>query len=173
VQRRPLVGHRHDGSHGAQCALDMAAVEVVFAPVNHCEVMWRAQRILALAREQLRVGRLVVNLTARVVQIDDRIAVLSAHEYRLIAYFTRRCGRVIACEELLSEVWGCNSEEGGTRDQVKCCLMRLRKKIERDSRNPEYLVSVTGLGYLLRNQEQWRQAQLAELRETNTDLTLF
>jgi DNA-binding response OmpR family regulator len=88
-----------------------------------------------------------------------------------LAYFARRCGPAIDPEELLTEVWGCGNELGGTRDQVKCCIRRLRKKIERDPNRPEYLVSVNGSGYLLRNQEQWSQARLAEVLPTDTDLT--
>ena len=130
----------------AQCALDLAAAEVMFAPVNHREVVWRAQRILARAKAQLRVGRLSVNLATRVVELDDRPVALSANEFRLLAYFARRCGHLIGREELLSEVWGCGRELGGTRDQVKCCIMRLRKKIERDPGKPEYLVSAKGSG---------------------------
>ena len=155
----------------AQQALELAAAEVMFAPVNHHEVVWRAHRILAQAQAQLRVGSLNVNLATKVVELGERIVALSANEFRLLTYFTRRCGHTIDCEELLSEVWGCSSEEGGTRDQVKCCIRRLRRKIERDPKKPEYLVSVKGSGYLLRNQDQWGRAMSADSLRIDTDLT--
>lgn len=147
----------------AQRVLELAAADVLFDPVNHREVVWRAQRVLARTRDQLRVGSLIINLITRVVQLDGQIVALSANEFRLLAYFTRRCGHTISREEILAEVWGCSSESGGTRDQVKCCIMRLRRKIERDPGKPEYLVSMKNSGYLLRNQEQWEQAMLGGL----------
>jgi DNA-binding response OmpR family regulator len=154
-----------------QRAVELAAADVMFGPVNHHEVVWRAQRILTMTRDRLRVGGLTVNLTARVVTRNDRLIALSANEFRLLAYFARRCGQPIGRDEILSEVWRCSSESGGTRDQVNCCILRLRKKIERDPGRPEYLVSVKGSGYLLRNQEQWRQAQPVGLPQIDIDLT--
>ncbi|HEY4688387.1 MAG TPA: helix-turn-helix domain-containing protein, partial [Anaerolineae bacterium] len=49
-------------------------------------------------------------------------------------------------------------QRGGTPEQVKSAVKRLRKKIEPDPHRPQYLVSVRRVGYQLRNQAQWEAA---------------
>ena len=155
----------------ADRAVEMAAGDVIFSPANPHEVAWRARRVLTRAQHQLRIGSLSIDLTARVVWLDDHMVTLTASEFRLLAYFARRCGHTISCEEILAQVWGCSSEFGGTRDQVKCAIKRLRQKIEPNPKKPEYLVSMKDSGYLLRNSAQWGAATLTECLKTNTDLT--
>lgn len=41
---------------------------------------------------------------------------------------------------------------------MKTSVKRLRKKIEPDPQYPQYIISIRGLGYMLRNQTQWEWA---------------
>jgi DNA-binding response OmpR family regulator len=70
---------------------------------------------------------------------------LTPLEYKLLAAFARRPGRVLTRQQLLDEVWG--SETFVTERVVDNQVTNLRKKIEPDPDRPRYIVNLRGLGY--------------------------
>ena len=78
-------------------------------------------------------------------RIDSRVILLTSREFELLAYLAKRTGRMVAGEELLREVWKCPPEAGGTEDQVKSCVKRLRRKVEPDPKRPVFLLSIAGM----------------------------
>ena len=70
---------------------------------------------------------------------------LSALEFKLLAAFVKRSGRVLTRAQLLDEVWGRGTHV--TDRVVDNQVTNLRKKIEPDPERPRYLVSLRGLGY--------------------------
>jgi DNA-binding response OmpR family regulator len=70
---------------------------------------------------------------------------LTPLEYKLLAAFVRRPGRVLTRQQLLDEVWG--SETFVTERVVDNQVTNLRKKIEPDPDRPRYIVNLRGLGY--------------------------
>jgi two-component system response regulator RegX3 len=57
----------------------------------------------------------------------------------------RNAGRVLTHDQLLDSVWGSNY--GGYPNQIAVYVRRLRTKIEKDPDNPQYVVTVRGIGY--------------------------
>jgi two-component system alkaline phosphatase synthesis response regulator PhoP len=70
---------------------------------------------------------------------------LSAREFQLLKYFIEHRGATLTREELLNEVWGYNSMPS-TRT-VDVHVAWLRQKIEPNSRHPQYILTVHGMGY--------------------------
>lgn len=70
---------------------------------------------------------------------------LSAREYQLLRYMIEHRNEVISRDQLLNEVWGYNAMPS-TRT-VDVHVAWLRQKIEPNSRHPQYLLTVHGLGY--------------------------
>jgi two-component system, OmpR family, alkaline phosphatase synthesis response regulator PhoP len=70
---------------------------------------------------------------------------LSAREFQLLRYFIEHRGATLTREELLNEVWGYNAMPS-TRT-VDVHVAWLRQKIEPNSRHPQYILTVHGLGY--------------------------
>ena len=70
---------------------------------------------------------------------------LSALEFRLLAAFVKRSGRLLTRAQLLDEVWGSGTHV--TDRVVDNQVTNLRKKIEPNPERPRYLVSLRGLGY--------------------------
>ena len=54
----------------------------------------------------------------------------------------QQLGEAVSYDQILDEVWGCDPDTGGTREQVKTVVKRLRKKIEPDPNQPQYIISV-------------------------------
>jgi DNA-binding response OmpR family regulator len=68
---------------------------------------------------------------------------------------------VISSTELLQEVWECGLETGGgSNNQLKSAIKRLRKKIEPDPKRPVYLITVRGHGYRVITREEWEKNSL-------------
>lgn len=70
---------------------------------------------------------------------------LSAREFQLLRYFIEHRGATLTRDELLNEVWGYNSMPS-TRT-VDVHVAWLRQKIEPNSRHPQFILTVHGLGY--------------------------
>jgi two-component system alkaline phosphatase synthesis response regulator PhoP len=70
---------------------------------------------------------------------------LSAREFQLLKYFIEHRGATLTREELLNEVWGYNSMPS-TRT-VDVHVAWLRQKIEPNSRHPQFILTVHGMGY--------------------------
>ena len=101
-----------------------------------------------------RLGALEVDQERREVRIEGRVVPVTATEYRLLERMVRHPGRVFSRASLLDAVWGvaCNV----TDRTVDVHIRRLRSKLEPDPSNPQYIRSVRGFGYTVRNPERGR-----------------
>jgi DNA-binding response OmpR family regulator len=70
---------------------------------------------------------------------------LTAREFDLLMQFSRNPGRVYSRQQLLDLVWGYGHD--GYEHTVNSHINRLRAKIEQDPSNPEYVLTVWGVGY--------------------------
>ncbi len=88
---------------------------------------------------------LVIDTSRRQVWRDEVEVILTVTEFNVLALLTSRPGQVFSRSELLRDVWGYDVDIE-TRT-VDAHVYRLRKKIEVDSENPQYVHSVPGIGY--------------------------
>ncbi len=90
-------------------------------------------------------GYLFVDLDSRIVQVAGKRTSLTATEYALLEYLIRRADRVCTFHQILENVWG--DSYRGTADNVHVFIWQLRRKIERDPKSPEYIISEHSVGY--------------------------
>jgi predicted ATPase/DNA-binding winged helix-turn-helix (wHTH) protein len=95
---------------------------------------------MTLALEDCRI-----NLDARTVVRGDERVRLTGTEVALLRYLVANPQRVLTREEIYREVWK-HQHELRTRT-LDLAILRLRKKIEMDPREPTHIVSVYGVGY--------------------------
>jgi len=86
-----------------------------------------------------------VDFAACVARWPDGERTLTPTETRLLRYLSTQEGRAVERQELLREVWGYRG--GVVTRTVKTTMGRLRAKVERDPREPDHLLTVTGVGY--------------------------
>jgi DNA-binding response OmpR family regulator len=96
---------------------------------------------------ELEGGRLRIDLIRAEAQKDGRPVVLSATEYRLLAFLAHRRDELVPVAEILAHVWG--AEFTHQAGYVKSFIRLLRRKIEDDPSSPRYLVARRGRGYML------------------------
>ncbi|MFH8343466.1 response regulator [Streptomyces sp. NPDC018045] len=90
-------------------------------------------------------GALTIDRAALLVTKNGREVVLAPSELKLLLFLSDSPGQVFSRQQLLEQVWE-HSFYGDVR-LVDACVMRLRSKIEDDSRAPAYVQTVRGFGY--------------------------
>ncbi|MDU1587279.1 MAG: helix-turn-helix domain-containing protein [Clostridium sp.] len=83
-----------------------------------------------------------------IVSINDNKINLTVTEYKLLEILVKNRGKVVTKEILLEKLWDSN---GNFVDEntLSVNIRRLRKKIEEDPKNPQYIETVFGIGYTL------------------------
>jgi DNA-binding response OmpR family regulator len=93
----------------------------------------------------LHLKELSINETQRAVHIGKVPIELTAKEFDLLHFLARHPGQVFSRQQLLNAVWGDGFD--GYEHNVNSHINRLRAKIEKDPGEPEYIVTVWGVGY--------------------------
>lgn len=97
----------------------------------------------------IKFANLMIDLERHQVIAYGEEIELSAKEFSLLAYMAKHPGRIFKVEELFEQVWG-EFSLGDTRT-VMVHISSLRKKIEHDTSNPEFIITVRGAGYKFMN----------------------
>ena len=135
--------------------LDLGADDYITKPFSPRELVSRIRAVLrrtepaALASSEIVVDdELRINFDQRKVTVRGREVRLRPTEYRLLYQLVTNAGKLLTHEVLLSRVWGAEYRD---EDQyVRLYITYLRQKIEKDPRNPRYILSERGLGYRFR-----------------------
>jgi DNA-binding response OmpR family regulator len=91
-------------------------------------------------------GNLRVDFARQRVFVSGQEVTLTPTEYRLLCELVKQAGRVLVPDYLLEKVWGRGYE--GENRLLRQAVHRLRRKIEHDLRNPEYIQTRPGVGYV-------------------------
>jgi len=134
--------------------LDIGADDYVTKPFSAEELWARVRAVLRrveLSEWQkphptLQAGDLLVDFARQRVFACGQEANLTPTEYRLLCELVRQAGRVLVPEYLLEKVWGMGYE--GENRLLWQAVHRLRRKIERDPQNPQYIQTRSGIGYV-------------------------
>jgi DNA-binding response OmpR family regulator len=90
-------------------------------------------------------GYLAIDLNRRTVAIGGTITRLSRKEFALLAYLFQNAGRVLTFRQILTRVWGDQSWDDDAYVHIYIC--HLRQKLERDPKQPTYILTIPGWGY--------------------------
>jgi DNA-binding response OmpR family regulator len=91
------------------------------------------------------IGALHVDPARRLARVDGAEVDLTAHEFDLLYVLASSRGIVFSRDALVQRVWGGDTHI--TERSVDTLIKRLRKKIEGDSAEPRYILTVWGTGY--------------------------
>lgn len=112
------------------------------------------QRIKAILRrsgeafqaEIFSYGDLVIDFDKRKITLGGETVKLSSTEFKLLELLVRNRGQVLTRDTILDKIWDCG-EKYIDDSTLSVHIRRLRQKLERDAKNPEYIITVFGIGY--------------------------
>ncbi|MGL5085675.1 MAG: winged helix-turn-helix domain-containing protein, partial [Clostridium sp.] len=88
---------------------------------------------------------LVVNSDKRMVKVNDEEVSLTPNEFDILELLIKHKGRALTREHIIDNVFG--SDFQGFDRTVDVHIKNLRKKLESDTKNPKYILTVTRVGY--------------------------
>ncbi|MDP3862181.1 MAG: response regulator transcription factor [Phaeovulum sp.] len=114
-------------------------------------ILRRAPQAAVQGPKQLMLGPLRYELERGELWRGEALVRLTATEAALMRIFAARSGAVVSRTELIDELGRDRSADPGTAQDraVDVQITRLRRKIETDPREPRYLQTVRGAGYML------------------------
>ncbi len=97
--------------------------------------------------DELRLGEARVDLRGCAAHVGGRTIALSPKETMILRCLAERPGEVVSRAEILDRVWGYDAFP--TTRTIDNFVVRLRRLLEPDARNPRYIHTVRGTGYRL------------------------
>ncbi|MEH7374854.1 response regulator transcription factor [Neobacillus drentensis] len=132
----------------------MGADDYLTKPFSPREVVVRVQAILRRVKKSEKVERLefngkslVIDLIKKEVTVKGDYITLTPIEYKLLTNMAVNPGRVYSRMDLLEKIQDEGMYYEGYERSVDTHIKNLRKKIEMDSRQPDFIVTVFGMGY--------------------------
>ena len=137
-------------------ALDMGADDYVTKPFSAAELLARVRVAIrhtrsGLANEMLAntgkfsVGDLTIDYDKHQVLIGGVNCHLTQNEYRIVALLGKCPGKVLTYDFIMKELWGPQSK--GSNQILRVNMANIRRKIEKNPAEPEYIFTEVGVGY--------------------------
>src|SRR6266702_989549 len=133
--------------------LGFGADDFLTKPFDHRELLARIQAIIRRSKghpdSTIRTGKLLVNLDSRAVTVGNQPVHLTGKEYSILELLSLRKGTTLTKEMFLNHLYGGMDEPELKIIDVFIC--KLRKKLANASEGRNYIETVWGRGYVLRD----------------------
>jgi len=146
-----------DGISDKVLGLECGADDYIVKPFNFLELSARIKSIFkrverSLVNDQYDLKALSVNFKSRTVSVQGKSVKLTKTEFELLELFVSYPDEALSREFIQEQIWR-DSQLYQTSRAVDVHVQRLRKKIEPELENPEYIITVAGIGYKFQTQK--------------------
>ena len=136
-------------------SLDLGADDYITKPFSPLEIVARVnaqiRRVYKLSNDSIekvksiKISDIELDTYNIKVIVRGKEIELTSMEYGILEYLMQNAGRILTKTQIFKHVW--KEDFLGADNTIMVHMSRLRDKIEVDSKNPEYLKTVRGLGY--------------------------
>ncbi len=137
-------------------ALDLGADDYITKPFGTGELLARIRTSLRHASQQVSapanmqngafsVGGLVIDYGKHRVFLDGNDCHVTQNEFKILSLLSRHAGRVLTYDYIIKNIWGQNP--GGSNQVLRVHMANIRRKIEKNPANPQYIFTEMGVGY--------------------------
>ena len=129
--------------------LEIGAEDYLSKPFEPKELLLRITNIINRVKKKkntidlIKIGKVFVNIHKMQIQKDKKIIKINTSEKTLLENMISSAGKIFSREEI-SKITNLIQERS-----IDVLVTRIRKKIEPDPKNPKYLQTVRGSGYVL------------------------
>ena len=152
--------------------LGFGADDYIPKPFNKDELIARIRAVVRRAKghpqSEIKIGRLIVNLTTQIATVDGEPLRLTGREYAIIELLAMRKGATLSKEIFLNHLYGGMEEPEFKIIDVFIC--KLRKKLADALDGANYIQTIWGRGYVLREPKE-SEVQTSGIRASNTGNT--
>ena len=150
--------HEHDKVE----AIDLGADDYLTKPFGTAELLARVRTAIRHTRTTspsgeiaqrctYSVGDLTIDYNKHQVLVRGENVHLTLSEFRIVALLGKYAGKVLSYDYIIKELWG--PRAGGNNQILRVNMANIRRKIEKNPAEPEYLFTEVGVGYRLAESE--------------------
>ncbi|MEA4921441.1 MAG: response regulator transcription factor [Clostridiaceae bacterium] len=136
-------------------ALDLGADDYVTKPFGTEELLarirgalrhWQTRKDTGMSElGTFKSGDLMIDFDKRRVTVRGEIIHLTQNEYKIVAILSKYSGRVMTYDYIIKEIWGPYAK--GDNQILRVNMANIRRKIEDNPADPQYIITEVGVGY--------------------------
>ena len=137
--------------------LELGADDYLPKPFEPRELVARIQTVLRRGREEnksevKRFGPLTVDFNKHTVNLNEKPVELTTAEFEILSLFIRKSAKVLNRDQILDHIRGI--EWDAFNRSVDVLISRLRQKLEENPKQPRFIKTIWGTGYMFIGEEQ-------------------
>lgn len=130
------------------------ADDYITKPFSHAELLLKVKSLIRryqiyqpnTIKNKIEIEGLYVDLDTETVLIDNKAISLTHTEYKILELLIKNRKKIFSIENIYNSIW---DDDIVGDSAVMVHIKNLRKKIEKDTRNPKYIKTAWGRGYYI------------------------